>query len=411
MKIAQINMIPYGSTGKIMLQVAETVRESGHSARSYTTVPYDRKDKNKTVSEPELYYWGSFKENKYHYYLGSLLGRNGCFSHVGTRQLIKQLKKFQPDIIHLHNLHKFCINLSMLFKYIKKNNIRVVWTLHDCWSFTGQCPHFEMVGCDKWKTGCHNCPQINIYPRSRVDNSKRMWGFKKKWFTGISDLTIVTPSQWLANLVKESFLKEYPVKVINNGIDLSVFKPTKSDFKAKYKCDDKVVLLGVAFGWGKRKGLDVFLELAKRLDREKYQIVLVGTDENTDRQLPDNVISIHRTQNQVELAEIYSAADLLVNPTREDNYPTVNMEAIACGTPVITFKTGGSSEILDETCGVVVERDDVDSLEKEIIRICDEKPYLQEACLKRAQEFDMNRKFKEYVDLYENSSYSGECTI
>ena len=214
-------------------------------------------------------------------------------------------------------------------------------------------------------------------------------------------MTIVTPSEWLAGLVKQSFLKDYPVKVINNGINLSVFKPTESDFREKYGISaDKKILLGVAFGWGVRKGLDVFIELYNRLSAEKYQIVLVGTDKKTDKQLPKGIISIHRTQNQTELAEIYSAADLFVNPTREDNYPTVNMEAIACGTPVLTFRTGGSPEMVTEKTGSVVDCDDIDSLEREIKRICETSPFNKEDCIESAKKFDENERFLEYVNLY-----------
>ena len=226
-----------------------------------------------------------------------------------------------------------------------------------------------------------------------------MWKFKCNWFTGIENCIIVTPSQWLADLVKQSYLKDYPVKVINNGIDLSVFKPTESSFREKYGLTDKKVVLGVAFGWGKRKGFDVFVELASRLP-DDYRIVLVGTDDNVEKLLPAKIISIHRTQNQKELAEIYTTADVFANPTREENYPTVNMESIACGTPVVTFRTGGSPEIPDETCGSVVDCDDIDAMEIEIRRICEKKPYSVEACLQRAKSFDMNDRFKEYVDLY-----------
>ena len=222
---------------------------------------------------------------------------------------------------------------------------------------------------------------------------------KKQLLSGL-DLTIITPSQWLADLVKQSFLKEYPVKVIHNGIDLSVFRPTPSDFREKYHIpEDKFVLLGVAFGWGRRKGLDVFVELSRRLDPEKYQIVLVGTDDAVDKNLPENILSIHRTQNQQELAEVYTAADLFVNPTREDNYPTVNMEAIACGTPVVTFDTGGSPESVDEGTGVVVECDDVDAMEREISFIRRERPFAPEACCERAKQFDKNLRFQEYLNL------------
>ncbi|MBO5068182.1 MAG: glycosyltransferase, partial [Clostridia bacterium] len=263
MRVAMMNMIPYGSTGKIMLQLATLARNSGGEVKTYSTIPYDRRDKHVVLDLENHYQWGSIAENKRHYYLGSLLDRNGCFSRVGTKQLIKNLKEFSPNVVHLHNLHKYCINLPMLFQYLKESKVKVVWTLHDCWTFTGHCPHFDMIGCEKWKTGCYQCSQYKAYPKSYIDRSKSMYQKKKKWFTGIQDMTLVTPSQWLADLVKQSFLKDYPIKVIHNGIDLSIFKPTKSGFREKYNLQDKFILLGVSFGWGKRKGLDVFIELSK----------------------------------------------------------------------------------------------------------------------------------------------------
>lgn len=330
---------------------------------------------------------------------------------IGTAKLISKLKGIKPNIVHLHNLHNCYINLPMLFDYIKKSKINVVWTLHDCWGFTGLCSHFTILNCIKWKTGCFECPNKKGYPPAAFDKTKTMWKLKRKWFTGVENMTIVTPSKWLADLVKQSYLKDYPVKVINNGIDLDIFKPTQSNFREKHNLKDKFIVLGVAFGWGKRKGLDVFVELSKRLDSNKYQIVLVGTDNNIDAQLPSNIISIHRTQNQVELAEIYTAADVFANPTREENYPTVNMESIACGTPVLTFRTGGSPESLDENTGLVINCNDIDAMEKEIIRICETKPYSVEDCLKRAKRFDMNDKYKEYIELYEDSTHSTKCTL
>lgn len=226
-----------------------------------------------------------------------------------------------------------------------------------------------------------------------------MWKCKRKWFTGIENCTIVTPSQWLADLVKQSYLKDYPVKVINNGIDLSIFKPTEGNFREKHGIVGKKVVLGVAFGWGKRKGLDIFIELTRRLQKD-YQIVLVGADDEVDKLLPFNIISIHRTQNQKELAEIYTAADVFANPTREEVLGLVNVESLACGTPVVTFKSGGSPECIDDTCGSVVDCDDVDAMEFEIRRICEKKTYSVEACIQRARKFDMNVRFDEYVSLY-----------
>ena len=394
MKAVEINTCEYGSTGKIMLNVAEKLRKSG--VEVYT---FSRKWKKQTPPNEYHSFFASFFENVLHHILALLTGLEGCYSYFGTLLLIKKIKKISPDVIHLHNLHGWYINLPVLFKYIKNNNVRVIWTLHDCWSFTGHCPHFDLIECKKWKSGCFECPLYKQYPSSFINNSKVLYKLKKKWFTGIKDLTVVTPSKWLANLVSESFLGNYPIKVINNGIDLNVFKPTDSDFRKKYNCEDKFILLGVAFGWGKKKGLDVFIELSKRFD-ERFKIVLVGTNEDVDKQLPENIISIHRTNNQVELAEIYSAADLFVNPTREDTYPTVNMEAIACGTPVITFKTGGSPEILDETCGCVVPKDDIEKLYNEIIRIYEEKCFFKNDCLLKAKAFNKDDRFNEYVNLY-----------
>lgn len=395
MKILQINTVyGYGSTGKIAAGIHDVCLEHGHeciTAYRYCeggTVPAD----TYTVSS----WWDCHVHNR----LGRMFSIGGCFSFFKTRSFLKKVDKYQPDIIHLHNLHANYINLPLLFGYIKKKRIPVVWTLHDCWSFTGGCPHFTMARCEKWRGGCHHCPYIKENPIAIMDNSRLMWKLKRKWFTGVENLTVVTPSQWLAELVKQSYLKDYPVKVINNGIDLSVFKPTESDFREKHGISaDKFVLLGVSFGWGESKGLDVFVELAKRLDG-RFQIVLVGTDDETDKLLPENIISIHRTENQQQLAEIYTAADLFVNPTREDTYPTVNMEAIACGTPVLTFNVGGSPEIPDEYSGAIAETDDVDAMEKEIVRICTEKPYTKAACLNRAESFDMYKRFEEYLALY-----------
>ena len=399
LKIAQINTCTYGSTGKIAKGLNTVVERRG--GMGYICIPNGRHNKGRPVTKKAIWIGGRVSEDL-HLILDRFIGLNGCFSRVATYRFLRKLNKLDVDVLHLHNLHNCYINLPMLFRYIKKHNIPVIWTLHDCWAFTGHCPHFTMAKCDKWKTGCHHCPQHREYPKSYVDNSKFMYRHKQKWFTGVQDLTIVTPSHWLAELVGESFLKDYPVKVIHNGIDLSVFKPTESDFRKKHGCEGKFILLGVAFGWGVRKGLDVFVELASRLD-DRFQIVLVGTDDVVDRNLPDGIISIHRTQNQAELAEIYTAADLFVNPTREDNYPTVNMESLACGTPVVTFRTGGSPECIDPTCGSVVPCDDIDALEQEILRIAEIKPYSTDACLNKAKKFDMNQRFEEYVKLYDEA--------
>lgn len=398
MRIFQINGAVFGSTGKIMLGIAKTARERGHEV--LCAAPITKTNRHR---EPNCNYIkiGTYYGRCASVLLSRLTGLDGCFAVFATLKLLYKVKKFHPDVIHLHNIHGSYINLPMLFHFIKKNNIRVVWTLHDCWAFTGHCPHFDMIGCGKWKTGCYACPQYREYPKSYVDNARLMYGLKKKWFLGIRDLTIITPSNWLAGIVGQSFLKGYPIKAIPNGVDLSIFKPTPSNFRERYAIPaEKKIILGVAFGWGIKKGLDVFVELAKRLD-DNYQIVLVGTDENVDKQLPANIISIHRTQDQTELAQIYTAADLFVNPTREDNYPTVNMEALACGTPVLTFRTGGSPEIPDETCGIVVKKDDIEAMGYAAKTICAESSFSRQQCLHRATNFSEIRRCKEIVWEYE----------
>ena len=392
MIIAQINATcGVGSTGKICVSVSELLSKNGiENYIFYSAGSSDYPLGIKYANENAV---------KFQTLLSRIFGNYGFESKSITEKLIKELEKIKPDIIHIHNIHSHNCNLKMLFSYIRKNDIKVYWTFHDCWAFTAYCPHFDMIDCDKWKTGCYNCPQRKQYSWF-FDRSAYLYNKKRAAIKGV-DLTVITPSKWLADLVKESFLKDFPVKVINNGIDLNIFKPTESDFREKYGCENKYIVLGVAFGWVERKGLDVFCELAKRLDGEKYKIVLVGTNDDIDKLLPDNIISIHRTQNQTELAGIYTTADVFANPTREENYPTVNMESISCGTPVVTFNTGGSPEMLDETCGAVVEKNYIDGMCNEIKRICETKPYSKDDCLKRAESFDKNEKFKEYIKLYE----------
>lgn len=393
MNVVSINMGNYGSTGIIMRSVSQIMNNRGDKA--YMLYPGSSLNTKKRDNE---YLLCSVFLDKLNQKLAFYTGMNGCFGFVSAFRVLRYIKKFNPDIIHLHNLHNSYINLPILFFYIKKQKIPVVWTFHDCWPITGQC---AWAKCEKWMEGCFDCPQLCAYPPSKVDRTQLLWNLKKKWFTGVEKLYIVTPSKWLAGLVDKSFLSGYPVKVINNGIDLSIFRPTYGDFRAKHGISpSQHMLLGVAFGWDERKGLDIFLEMAKRLDPSEYCIVLVGTNEITDELLPENVISIHRTQNQNELAEIYSAADLFVNPTREDNYPTVNMEALACGTPVLTFSTGGSSEIIDDSCGMIVPYNNVNAMLQEIVRICIEKPFSREACLQRSKMFDMNDRYREYLELF-----------
>ncbi len=399
----QINTVyPKGSTGKIAKSLHDICLQKGIECKT----AYRYAEEN---SLPDTITVSSWWDTHVHNRLARITLLQGMFSRLKTKAFLKKVDLYAPDIIHLHNIHGSYIHIPTLFRYIVSHDIRTIWTLHDCWSFTGNCAYFTLAGCSAWKNGCTDCPVHAGSGKQRA--VKKMFGVKEKHFTSLRDLTLITPSQWLADLARESFLQKYPIRVIHNGIDLSVFQPTQSDFRKKHHCEEPYLLLGVAFDWGKRKGLDVLIELAGRLDPAKYRMVLVGTDEAIDAQLPNHVVSIHRTQNQQELAEIYTAADLFLNPTREENYPTVNMEAIACGTPVLTFRTGGSPEILDKTCGAVVDCDDIDAMEREIIRICEKKPFSVASCLAKAKEFDMNDRFEEYVKVYEDCTHRTEFSL
>lgn len=394
--ILEINGTNYGSSGTIALNIAKEARNSGFKV--YTSCKNSRVSKR--FNNEDQIYIGLWSERIISSVLSYITGLRDHFNILGTYFFINKIKKINPNLIHLHVLHDTFINYNILFNYIKKNNIPTVWTFHDCCGFTGQCPHFQMAKCDKWKTGCHNCPQLHVEPESLIfDTTKHIYNWKKNLYGDLNNLTIVTPSKWLADIVKESFLKDKDIRVINNGIDLDIFKPRESDFKSKYNVDDKYIILGVANAWVPRKGLDDFIELSKTLP-SNYQIVLVGTNDEVDKKLPDNIISIHRTYDQKELAEIYTSADVFFNPTKEENFPTVNIESLACGTPVLTYKTGGSPEIIDEKSGYVLPTNDFKEAKNKIVEICENNLYKKEDCINRAQLFNRSSCFTKYVDLY-----------
>lgn len=400
MRIAEINMFSYGSTGKIMLQIADCVRAHGDEVKTYST--YKASKKLHIKKQPPLpghTYFGSQIESNIHALRAHYTGKNCMYSRFSTKRLLRDLEAFSPDIVHLHNLHSAYLHFPTLFGWLKQKKMKVVWTFHDCWPFTGKCPCFDACGCERWKTGCYDCPQLSSYPFAKRDYSSQMWELKRKWFTELASLHIVTPSVWLAKLTEASFLNQWPIRVINNGIDLSTFCPTPGDFRIKFRCEEKFVLLGVASSWSARKGLDTFIELADRLD-QSYQIVLVGTNDRVDQRLPKNIISVHSTNDQKELAALYSMADLFVNPTLEDNYPTVNLEAMACGTPVVTYRTGGSPEPITPKTGMVVEQNDLPGLVSAIESIRSDRPFSSEECVAHAASFDKGQRFEEYYSLF-----------
>ena len=394
MRVLQINSVcGVGSTGRIATDLYKVLEEQGHEC----LIAYGRGTAPEGINSYKI---GTNLDNYLHVARTRLLDQHGYGSKRPTIELVKKIKEYNPDIIHLHNLHGYYLNLEVLFNYLAESNKPVVWTLHDCWAFTGHCSHFEYVGCDKWKFGCNKCVQKNEYPRSGlIDNCQENFKIKKKLFTSIKKLTIITPSQWLSNLVKQSYLKRYPVKVIKNGIDLTKFKPTASNLREVYKLENKKIVLGVASQWGIRKGLTVFNQLALQLPSE-FQVVLVGVTDKQKNGLEDKIICIPKTNSVSELAAIYSSADIFLNPTFEDTFPTTNLESLACGTPVITFDTGGSVESISYDTGVVVKKDDFNQLKNTIQKILKSQYFSLDKCMKRAELFDKNERYQEYIHQY-----------
>lgn len=393
--IVIVNSNNYASTGNVMLNTAKVAREHGYKV--YTCCRNSRAARR--YDYEDQIYIGTWLDRVISERLAYLTGLNGYFNIINTWLFIRKLKKLKPDLIQVHSMCDNYLNVSMFYRYIRDSGIPMVWTLHDGWAFTGRCALFR---CEKWMEGCGNCPHLEYFPPSLfLDNTARVLKKREKLYRTMKNMTLVTPSKWLAELSKISIFKEdHPVRVINNGIDLDVFKPTESDFRQKYGLQDKYVLLGVAYNWDKEKGRYALTELAKVLP-DDYRVVMVGTNDEFDREFPDTVISIHKTFDRKELVEIYSSADLYVNPTTDENFPTVNIEALACGLPVLTYATGGSAEIIDEKSGSSVRTGDFETLIKEIRRICETRPYKKEDCLRRAADFNMHDKFREYLDLYE----------
>lgn len=388
MKVLMINVVcGIRSTGRICTDLAVALEEQGHEVK----IAYGREDVPEKFQKYAVRI-GSDLDVKLHGIKARLFDEAGFGSKKATEKFIDWVKEYDPDIIHLHNIHGYYLNIEVLFKYLKTCGKKIIWTLHDCWSFTGHCVYFDYVACDKWKRGCYSCPQKKEYPaRIGPDMSRKNYIKKRQLFTSISNMTLVTPSQWLSDFLHDSFMKEYDIRVIHNGIDTEVFRPMEGKVKEQYFCTDKKIILGVAAVWDKRKGLSSFIELSKKLD-DTYRIILVGLTKKQIKDLPSNMIGIERTNSVKELVELYSAAAIFVNPTLEDNYPTTNIEAIACGTPVVTYDTGGSPESA-KMYGTSVAQKDVQALVRAIKNAGTFKPI----------NVDVNYKtsVQKYMRLYE----------
>lgn len=364
MKVLQINSVcGYGSTGRIVADLSRALMQNGDDC----LIAYGRGQAPEDIKSIRI---GDDFDVYLHGICSRITDRHGFYSKRATQRFIRSAREYDPDIIHLHNLHGYYLHLPTLFEWLRESGKPVVWTLHDCWAFTGHCSHFDYIGCDRWKTGCHDCQQKREYPKSLVfDRSGWNYQQKKQMFTSLPQLTIISPSEWLAGLISESFLGVYPVKVIRNGINLDLFQPVESnDFREQYGLQNKKVILAVANIWTTRKGFDTLMKVGDYLD-ENYKLVIVGVTPKQKAHFPKGILGIERTDNLDQLIKIYSAADVFVNPTLEDNFPTTNLEAIACGTPVITFDSGGCRETVSDGFGYVVPKGDLKELASQIERL------------------------------------------
>lgn len=393
MKILMINEeCGTGSTGRICTDIAAALESDGNDVK----IAFGR---NADIVPAKYNKYavriGNDIDLKIHGLITRAFDATGFGSIRATRRFIQWIYQFNPDIIHLHNLHGYYINIDLLFSCLKQLNKPVVWTLHDVWPFTGHSAYCDAVGCSKWKNGCENCPQMKVYPKSYVDRSKRNWERKRNIFCGVTNLTIVTPSKWLAELVEDSFLNEYPVKVINNGIDTGKFHKVNTHLRSDLRLQRKKILLSVATVWNDLKGLSDFERLADLLG-ENYKIILVGGMTNSqEKELPESILHIRRTQDVNEMVELYNTADIYLNLTYCDTYPTVNLEAASCGTPVITYAVGGSTESAEMFGGISVRRGDVEAVahavrESERLKVVIPADY----------DLDKKRAIKEYIGLY-----------
>jgi glycosyltransferase involved in cell wall biosynthesis len=399
MKIIQINAsVNTGSTGRITEDIGKLIITAG----SESLIAYGR---NAQPSSSKLFRIGSNLDVMMHGLRTAIFDQHAFGSVAATKKLIQWIEFEKPDAIGLHNLHGYYLNIELLFKFIRQSKLPVIWTLFDCWAFTGHCSYFDDINCLKWKKECYACPKKMRYPSSYlIDASRTNFQKKKALFAGLNNMQLVVHSNWLKTLVSDSFLGEFPISKIHSGIDLEVFSPVSSDvdfYMNKYQLNRKKIILGVANIWIMRKGLSDFIQLSEMID-EDSRIVLVGLTISQIKSLPSNIIGIKRTESLKELAAFYSMASVFVNPTYMDNFPTTNIEALACGTPVITYSTGGSPEAVDEKTGIVVEKGNITQLNFAVSEILKNgKHFYSSFCRERAEVlFNKNDRFSEYLDLY-----------
>jgi len=394
MKVLQINSVyAYGSTGRIVRDIHNELKIQGFSG----SVIYGR-NKIKNNNDENIYYVNDLFSLTRHLVISRFLDLHGFGSNNSTIKIIHLIKNIRPDIIHLHNIHGYYLNVNILFKFLEESKIPVIWTLHDCWSYTGHCAYYDFIECSKWKTECSNCPLLEQYPKSYKDNTFNNYYEKKNVFTKIQNITLVTPSYWLKNELKSSYLSRLETVVIPNGIDTNRFTIKNSAFKEKFK--DKFIILGVASVWDKRKGLSYFVELSNLLNDQEL-IIIVGKENHLAKNI-NNIICIDHTNSIDELVDIYNSANVFINPTLEDNFPTTNLEAQSCGIPVITFNTGGSPESINNKTGIICFEKTANSLYRAIKKVKETVYKREEIRANILNLFGKEKMYENYLNLYKN---------
>lgn len=393
MKVLQINSVcGIGSTGRIAVDLYKALEKNGHEC----CIAYGRGTAPEGIKTIKI---GKKFHVYYHCLMTRITDRHGFYSKYATKKFIKEAKAFNPDIIHLHNIHGYYINIKLLFEYLKDSGKPVLWTLHDCWPLTGHCSYFDFAGCTRWKKQCYKCPQKSSYPKSLLlDNSYCNFQYKKSLFTCLDHLTLVTPSEWLKNIVTRSYFRNNTCNVIYNGINLDVFHHVESDLRKKYSLDGKKIILGVASVWEERKGLNIFLGLSKKLPTD-FQIVLIGLSAKEIKKLPSNILKIKKTKDLNELVSWYSTADVYFNASVEETMGMTTVEALACGTPVLTFNRTAVPELVSESCGKVLSDVKVTAAFKALVDT-NWNNYTYDNCRNQAKKYDELTFASKYLEIY-----------